>query len=194
MSRVASGRAAGRSRGEARRARARTELITPFSAHPRPAPPRPAPPRPSPRRPAPPFPAPDSLLMRLPNLESLHLGNNQLDSNQAVALAASITRHRVSRLCNLTLGSNDIGDAGLAAILKALPPTMKQLYLHGCDIHDAGLESLRTALEKMPDGEWASERKCKRARAGRAAGGRGEAPNAPSLPFPLADRAHARPR
>ena len=97
--------------------------------------------------------AADSLLMRLPNLESLHLGNNQLDSAQAVALAASITRHRVSRLCNLTLGSNDIGDVGLAAILKALPPTMKQLYLHGCDIHDAGLESLRIALEKMPDGE-----------------------------------------
>ena len=93
----------------------------------------------------------DSLLMRLPNLESLHLGNNQLDSAQAVALAASITRHKVSKLCNLTLGSNDIGDVGLAAILKALPPTMRQLYLHGCDIHDAGLESLRAALEKMPD-------------------------------------------
>jgi hypothetical protein len=93
----------------------------------------------------------DSLLQRLPNLESLHLGNNQLDSAQAIALAASITRHKVTRLCNLTLGSNDIGDSGLAAILKSLPRGMKQLYLHGCDIHDEGLESLRAALEKMPD-------------------------------------------
>ena len=68
-----------------------------------------------------------------------------------MALAASLTRHRVQRLCNLTLGSNDIGDVGLAAILKALPSTMKQLYLHGCDIHDEGLEALRLALAKMPD-------------------------------------------
>jgi hypothetical protein len=93
----------------------------------------------------------DNLLSRLPNLESLHLGNNQIDSVQAVALAASLTRHKVDKLCNLTLGSNDIGDAGLRAICKALPTSMKQLYLHGCDIHDEGLESLREALERMPD-------------------------------------------
>ena len=93
----------------------------------------------------------DNLLSRLPNLESLHLGNNQLDSIQAIALAASISRHKVNKLCNLTLGSNDIGDAGLRAICKALPPSMKQLYLHGCDIHDEGLESLREALDRMPD-------------------------------------------
>jgi Leucine-rich repeat (LRR) protein len=93
----------------------------------------------------------DNLLSRLSNLESLHLGNNQLDSIQAIALAASFTRHRVNKLCNLTLGSNDIGDAGLRAICKALPPSMKQLYLHGCDIHDEGLESLREALDRMPD-------------------------------------------
>jgi len=93
----------------------------------------------------------DNLLSRLSNLESLHLGNNQLDSIQAIALAASITRHKVNKLCNLTLGSNDIGDAGLHAICKALPPSMKQLYLHGCDIHDEGLESLREALDRMPD-------------------------------------------
>ena len=165
MSRAASGESSRAQEGRgAARSRSHRAHHAPFRA---------ATPRPATRRPAPPFPAPDSLLMRLPNLESLHLGNNQLDSNQAVALAASITRHRVSRLCNLTLGSNDIGDAGLAAILKALPPTMKQLYLHGCDIHDAGLESLRTALEKMPDGERASERASERARTQASTRGQG---------------------
>lgn len=95
----------------------------------------------------------DMLLSRLPSLTALHLGNNQLDSGQAVALAASLTRHRINKLENLTLGSNDIGDAGLAAVLKALPNGMKQLYLHGCDIHDDGLGSLRDAMMRM-DSLW----------------------------------------
>jgi hypothetical protein len=40
--------------------------------------------------------------------------------------------------------------AGLEAILKALPGSMRQLYLHGCDIHDDGLEALATAMDRMP--------------------------------------------
>lgn len=73
----------------------------------------------------------DTLLSRVPNLETLHLGNNQLDGTQAMSLANSIVRHKIDKLETLTLGSNNIGDRALAAILKALPPTMKQLYLHG---------------------------------------------------------------
>ena len=48
----------------------------------------------------------------MPGLEALHLGNNSLDASQAAALAASITKHKIVKLENLTLGSNDIGDAG----------------------------------------------------------------------------------
>jgi len=93
----------------------------------------------------------DLLLSRMPNLTALHLGNNQLDHKQAEGLAASFTRHRLCRLENLTLGSNDIGDTGLAAILKALPPCMKQLYLHGIDCSDEGVVSLKDAIEKWPE-------------------------------------------
>lgn len=85
----------------------------------------------------------DTLLSRLPSLQNLHLGNNQLDAKQAEGLAASFTRHKMMRLENLTLGSNDIGDAGLAAIIKALPPGLRQLYLHGID---ATGESDKTAF------------------------------------------------
>lgn len=73
----------------------------------------------------------DGVLARMPNLEALHLGNNALDALQATALASSITRRGLVSLRNCTLGSNDIGDAGLAAVLKALPSSMRQLYLHG---------------------------------------------------------------
>lgn len=93
----------------------------------------------------------DNLLGKVPYLHTLHLGNNQLDSNQAVSLGNSITKHKISNLQNLTLGSNDIGDTGITAILKALPPTIKQLYLHGCDIHDEGLIALRSAFDRMPE-------------------------------------------
>jgi len=92
----------------------------------------------------------DLLLSRLPNLEALHLGNNQLDGKQAEGLAASFLRHKVAKLENLTLGSNDIGDAGLACIVKALPPCLKQLYLHGIDCTDSGVAALREGLDRWP--------------------------------------------
>ena len=80
----------------------------------------------------------DTLLSRLPNLAALHLGNNQLDPRQAEGLAASLTRHHIDKLENLTMGSNDIGDAGLGAILAALPPTMKQV--RAADDHAGGAQ------------------------------------------------------
>lgn len=95
----------------------------------------------------------DGLLSKFPCLEALHAGNNTMNTEQAVALARSIRQHKLVKLENLTLGSNDIGDAGLEAVLKALPDGMRQLYLHGCDLHDAGMESLRDALDRM-EGLW----------------------------------------
>ncbi len=93
----------------------------------------------------------DSLLSKLPNIKKLHLGNNQLDSSQASGLAASFERHSIVKLENLTLGSNDIGDVGLAAVLPRLPVTMKQLYLHGVDATDASTPVIRDMLERCPD-------------------------------------------
>lgn len=101
----------------------------------------------------------DALLARMPNLTALHLGNNQLDARQAEGLATSFVRHRLNSIENLTLGSNDIGDAGLAAILKALPNCMKQLYLHGIDCSDTGVLALRDAIEKW-DGLWGLGKPC----------------------------------
>lgn len=51
---------------------------------------------------------------------------------------------------NLTLGSNEIGDAGLAAVVKALPTGMRQLYLHGIDATDAGVKALKEGLDRWP--------------------------------------------
>ena len=93
----------------------------------------------------------DLLLSRLPALQALHLGNNQLDPKQTAELAASFVKHKVNRLRSLTLGSNDIGDAGLAAILKALPPSMEQLYLHGTQISDEGCAELKKAIQRLPN-------------------------------------------
>ncbi len=68
----------------------------------------------------------DALLSRLPALEAIHAGNNSMSTDQAIALAHSVKAHKLVKLTNLTLGSNDIGDAGLDAILKALPSGMQQ--------------------------------------------------------------------
>ena len=38
--------------------------------------------------------AADALLQRLPNLQALHLGNNQLDGKQIEGLAATLLRHK----------------------------------------------------------------------------------------------------
>lgn len=95
-----------------------------------------------------------AVLSKLPSLRALHLGNNQLDAAQAVGLAASLLKRGVGgpggTLKSLTLGSNDVGDAGLAAVLKVLPVAMEQLYLHGTQITDAGVPALRDALGNMP--------------------------------------------
>lgn len=91
----------------------------------------------------------DKLLACLPHLEALHLGNNQIDGRQAEGLAASFLKHKLQRLENITIGSNDIGDAGFAAILRALPNCMKQIYAHGTEVTDTGMEALKEALDRM---------------------------------------------
>ena len=82
----------------------------------------------------------DALLAKLPSLRALHLGNNQLDAAQAVGLAKSLKDRGVGgmggTLASLTLGSNDVGDSGLAAILEVLPS--------GCVVW-GGAPSARTA-------------------------------------------------
>ena len=88
----------------------------------------------------------DALLSRLPMLQSLHLGNNQLDSSQIEGLAASFARYKMAALDNLTVGSNDAGDRGVAQLLKSLPTSIKQLYLHGVDVSDAGIVHICAAL------------------------------------------------
>jgi hypothetical protein len=92
----------------------------------------------------------DALLARLPAIEALHLGNNQLDAAQVEGLAASFARHKPAHLDNLTIGSNDAGDRGVAQLIKALPPSIRQLYLHGVDITDAGIAHICAALPTFP--------------------------------------------
>lgn len=118
---------------------------------PRPQPSLP-PPRPAP--PSPPVPSPlcvAALLSRLPLLEALHLGNNQASEAQIVGLAATFLRLKLPRLNNLTVGSNDCGDGGIAALMKALPPSIKQLYLHGVDMTDVGIGHICAALPRFPE-------------------------------------------
>ena len=91
----------------------------------------------------------ESLLVRLPNVRALHLGNNQIDKEQAVALAATIKKCRLNALTSLTLGSNDIGDKGLEAILNSLPDGIEQLYLHGTAVTDEGAKILKTHVGRF---------------------------------------------
>ena len=53
-------------------------------------------------------------------------------------------------LTNLTLGSNDAGDRGCAQLIKSLPPSIRQLYLHGVDMSDAGIAHVCSALPSFP--------------------------------------------
>lgn len=91
-----------------------------------------------------------ALLSHLPSLQTLHLGNNSIEAGQAVELARTFEEAKVSHLENLTIGSNEIGDSGLAALLTRLPPTMRQLYLHGTNLSDAGMKALAEALVTWP--------------------------------------------
>ncbi len=66
------------------------------------------------------------------------------------SLAASLVKHKINHLTSLTLGSNDLGDLGLASILAFLPPSLEQLYLHGTQISDVGAFHVRDALLRLP--------------------------------------------
>jgi hypothetical protein len=86
-----------------------------------------------------------------------------------VALAASLKHHKVQHLTSLTLGSNDIGDGGLKAVLAVLPDAVEQLYLHGCNVTDEGVQALRDALERFPR-LWGSVARSRRPRIARCRG------------------------
>ena len=94
--------------------------------------------------------AADALLSRLPNLTSLHLGNNQLSGAQVEGLASTFSRYKLNKIENLTVGSNDIGDEGIRHLVKALPPSIRQLYLHGIDASDKGVAHICAMLPSWP--------------------------------------------
>lgn len=90
------------------------------------------------------------MLAKLPNLATLHLGINELSPSHAVGLADVFVRHRMTHLTCLTLGSNNISAEGTVAILGALPCSMEELYMHGCEVKNNCMESLERALGRMP--------------------------------------------
>lgn len=93
----------------------------------------------------------DSLIDRMPNLASLHLGNNSISGAQAEALAESIKRHGgLPHLESFTIGSNDLGNAGCAALLGVMPPGLRCAYLHGVDVDDEIVPAVADLLDRCP--------------------------------------------
>lgn len=89
----------------------------------------------------------DALLARCPRLTHVNLSHNFFETCHAVALAASLARHKLPHLQCLSLGSNKLGDDGLVALLGALPrATLQELYLHGIECTDMGATTLRAWL------------------------------------------------
>ena len=94
----------------------------------------------------------------LPRLEYLALNNAAIGDAGLVALASALRRRPA--LIGLALGFNPLGDEGLAALVAPPPPagaprpptgglaTLKQLYLRGTQVTDAGCAALVTALDR----------------------------------------------
>ena len=80
---------------------------------------------------------------RCSNVE-LGLGDAQTGPQGATALAPALTKRALPSLEMLHLWSNQIGDAGLAALAPALRqlPKLEVLFLSGSQIADQGLASL----------------------------------------------------
>lgn len=92
----------------------------------------------------------DELLGAFPRLSHFHVGNNSLSSEQAAAIARAVRAHRLDSLKCVTIGSNDIGDAGLKSILEALPAGLCQLYAHGVAATDKSVGVLADLLNRCP--------------------------------------------
>lgn len=84
----------------------------------------------------------------MPRLRSLDLTGNALGSVGAEALAAALGRGALLHIEILNLGRNNIGDQGLVALAPQLRrlQALKQLYLHGNQIGEEGVEVLLAKL------------------------------------------------
>ena len=94
----------------------------------------------------------------LPQLQYLALDNAAIGDAGLVALAWALRRRPA--LIGLALVDNPLGDEGLAALVAPPPPagapqpptgglaTLKQLYLRGTQVTDAGCAALVTALDR----------------------------------------------
>eukprot|EP01045_Picozoa_sp_COSAG04_P007887 COSAG04_NODE_423_length_14604_cov_8.047777_4_plen_300_part_00 len=80
----------------------------------------------------------------------LHLDSNDLTAAGAAALAPSLRRPwGGGGLQTLFLAVNPVGDAGVTALAKALPPTLEQLDISGTGCGDDGLVALAAALPAL---------------------------------------------
>eukprot|EP01045_Picozoa_sp_COSAG04_P029626 COSAG04_NODE_4915_length_1827_cov_2.114583_2_plen_484_part_00 len=82
-----------------------------------------------------------------PTLEWLALEGTGCGDEGLVALAAALPA--LTRLDSLDFGRNPLGDAGVAALAKALPPSLDELYLADTGCGDDGLVALAAALPAL---------------------------------------------
>jgi hypothetical protein len=81
-------------------------------------------------------------------LEALDLSDNDLDEDDAAAVAATL--RGCPRLATLVLALNPLLDTGAAAVAAGLPAGLTRLDVRHCGLGDAGAVSIAAALEGAP--------------------------------------------
>ena len=90
-------------------------------------------------------------------MQVLNLHGNQIGDTSMISLADALGKGALAQLNGLFLSDNQISDAGLSALAKAITPgpsgkgalpQLKKLYLHYNQIGDVGMQALAGAVSK----------------------------------------------
>ena len=89
----------------------------------------------------------NNLLLRCSNVRYLSLPRNPLENDGAIAISGGLSSCTV--LDSLVLSHCRIGDRGVAAISRALPPTLRELNLSNNDISAIGVADIANAFRNL---------------------------------------------
>jgi len=90
----------------------------------------------------------EDFFSKFPNLRVLNLNYNYFTQYNSLKLFSSI--RNMTKLEQIVLGGNEIGDEGASNLIDSLPSSIEQIFLFGCEIGDLGASKL---FEKLCPGE-----------------------------------------